>query len=243
MNIMTKKIENKICIKCNIEKNLDEFYIHSSSNDGHKGTCKKCSKLLNKKYYQENKIYLNKKSIDYNTHNKKSLSKNKKSYYQVNKLSIISKRKVYYQENKEKINVQRSYYRENNKEKILKGYSDSQKRRLSTPMGKLSHNIRAAIRRSLISSGYSKKFKSEMILGCTISEFKAYIENQFEMWMNWDNKGLYNGKSNYGWDLDHKIPTSSGTNEDEIIKLNHYTNIQPLCSHYNRDIKRNLILN
>ena len=57
--------------------------------------------------------------------------------------------------------------------------------------------------------------------------------------MTWENKGLYNGELNYGWDIDHIIPVSSGKTEDDMIKLNHYTNLQPLCSKINRDIKRN----
>ena len=46
-------------------------------------------------------------------------------------------------------------------------------------------------------------------------------------------------KLKYGWDLDHIIPVSSAKSEDEIIKLNHYTNFQPLDSYINRKIKRN----
>ena len=56
--------------------------------------------------------------------------------------------------------------------------------------------------------------------------------------MNWDNYGLYNGELNYGWDIDHIIPHSLGKTENEILKLNHYTNLQPLSSHTNRDIKK-----
>jgi len=56
--------------------------------------------------------------------------------------------------------------------------------------------------------------------------------------MNWDNHGLYNGKFNYGWDIDHIIPISSGKTEEDIFRLNHYTNLQPLCSKVNRDIKK-----
>ena len=67
---------------------------------------------------------------------------------------------------------------------------------------------------------------------------KEYIESKFENWMNWDNKGLYNGEFNYGWDVDHIIPISSAKTEEEIILLNHYSNLQPLCSKINRDIKK-----
>ena len=60
--------------------------------------------------------------------------------------------------------------------------------------------------------------------------------------MTWDNKGLYNGELNYGWDIDHIIPVSSAINEEGVIALNHHTNLQPLCSKVNRDIKKNVIL-
>ena len=59
--------------------------------------------------------------------------------------------------------------------------------------------------------------------------------------MNWGNYGLCNGEEKYGWDLDHIIPISSGNCEEDIIRLNHYTNIQPLCSYVNRCVKRDKI--
>ena len=57
--------------------------------------------------------------------------------------------------------------------------------------------------------------------------------------MTWDNKGLYNGELNHGWDLDHIIPIDTAITEEDVIRLNHYTNLQPLCSKINRDIKKN----
>lgn len=56
--------------------------------------------------------------------------------------------------------------------------------------------------------------------------------------MNWENKGLYNGEFGYGWDIDHIVPLSTAATEEDLIRLNHYTNLQPLCSKVNRDIKR-----
>jgi hypothetical protein len=68
--------------------------------------------------------------------------------------------------------------------------------------------------------------------------FIIHIERQFESWMTWDNYGKYNGEFRYGWDIDHIIPISSVKNKEEIININHYTNLQPLCSKINREIKK-----
>jgi len=59
--------------------------------------------------------------------------------------------------------------------------------------------------------------------------------------MTWDNYGLYNGEFDYGWDIDHVIPLSSVDTIEDIIRLNNYVNLQPLCSKVNREIKRNII--
>ena len=176
----------------------------------------------NKKYYTENKERLNEKSKIYSKKHKESILENKKEYYLKNKERIRERRKEYRLKNKEKIAIQKQKY---------------QRKILNTAIGKLSHNVRQSIRRSLIGKGYNKKFSSESILGCTISFFKEYLESKFEPWMTWDNKGLYNGTENYGWDIDHIIPLKTTKTEDDIIRLNHYTNLQPLCSYYNRDIK------
>jgi len=61
--------------------------------------------------------------------------------------------------------------------------------------------------------------------------------------MTWDNYVKYNGEFRYGCDIDHIIPISSVKissvkNKKEIININHYTNLQPLCSKINREIKK-----
>jgi hypothetical protein len=91
---------------------------------------------------------------------------------------------------------------------------------------------------SIKGKGYSKKTKAYQILGCDKETFINYIESKWESWMTWENYGLYNGELNYGWDLDHIIPVSSALSYEDIIKLNHHTNFQPLCSKVNRVVKR-----
>lgn len=102
-------------------------------------------------------------------------------------------------------------------------------------------SIRNLIRDKIKKGGYTKESKTSEILGCSFEEFKLYLESKFEPWMTWENYGLYNSKTNYGWDIDHIIPISSSKTKEDIIKLNHYTNLQPMCSKINRDIKRDKI--
>jgi hypothetical protein len=109
-------------------------------------------------------------------------------------------------------------------------------------MFRLKCNIRSLIKNSFFYKKYSKKTKTYKILGCSYGDFKTHIESQWEEWMNWDNYGRYNREENYGWDFDHIIPLSSVNTEEEIIKLNHYSNIQPLCSYINRNVKRDKII-
>ena len=43
--------------------------------------------------------------------------------------------------------------------------------------------------------------------------------------MNWDNHGE--------WHYDHIIPLASADNYDDLVRLNHYTNLQPLWAEDN----------
>ena len=94
---------------------------------------------------------------------------------------------------------------------------------------------------SLNNKGYKKTSKTQDIIGCSFEEFKSHLESQFKDWMSWENKGNPEDgilEPDKTWDIDHIIPLSTATTEEELIKLNHYTNLQPLCSFTNRLIKR-----
>jgi hypothetical protein len=85
---------------------------------------------------------------------------------------------------------------------------------------------------------YKNKIYVDNVLLSDDEKSDSRKESKFESWMSWENKGLYNGELNYGWDIDHIIPLSSADIEEDIIRLNHYTNLQPLCSKVNREIKK-----
>jgi len=140
----------------------------------------------------------------------------------------------------EKLEIKRKKSREYNKSEIgrIKRSIRRSERWKNDTNYKLSIIIRRMIRNSI---GSKKSKNSQEIIGCSFEEFKTYLESKFESWMSWKNYGLYNGELNYGWDIDHIIPISSARLYEDIVQLNHYTNLQPLCSRMNRDIKKNFV--
>ena len=74
----------------------------------------------------------------------------------------------------------------------------------------------------------TKRNKTFHMIGCTPQELIKHIEKQFHPGMNWDNWSVH------GWHLDHIIPLDSGKNQEEVEKLCHYTNLQPLWAKENR---------
>lgn len=199
----------KKCIKCNIEKPLSEFRNRNDSKDGKRNNCKLCQ------------------------------SKYNKLYNELNAEDIAIKRKTFYDDNQERLLSYKKRNYESNRDMLIKRQSDYNKVKKKTdPIYRLKRNMRIMVNKSLKNKGYTKKSKTFNILGCLQDDFIKYIESKFEPWMNWSNYGKYNGEPNYGWDIDHIEPLITGINEEDVIRLNHYTNLQPLCSYINRKIKR-----
>jgi hypothetical protein len=68
-----------------------------------------------------------------------------------------------------------------------------------------------------------KKGKTIELLGCSIEEFKVYLEKQFDKNMSWENHGTI-------WEIDHIKPCASFDlmNPNQQKECFHYTNLQPL---------------
>ena len=224
-------METKVCNKCKAEKSITDYSIDSRNLDGLKSVCKICLSNYKKQYSQLNKDKIKEYNGNYRTSNIEKISEYAKVRYSKNKDKIAEYTKQYKLINKERDRLK------NNKTKLT--YSNN--RMAIDPLYKLTQRIRQLISITLRNNGYKKQSKSSIILGCTFEQFKQHLESQFEDWMNWDNYGKYNGMLNYGWDIDHITPISSAKTEDEAILLNHYTNLRPLCSKTNREIKRNKI--
>jgi hypothetical protein len=185
--------------------------------------------------------------------NKENVKNRTNEYKELNKIHIVEKNKEY---RKNHPNINKEWHDKNIervKEYKRKWYQENKKRinveiknrNANDNLYKISSNIRKNITNNFRLNGYKKTSKTCEILGCTFEEFKLYIESKFEPWMNWDNYGNWNGipeTINVAWDIDHIIPISTAKSIEDVIQLNHHTNLQPLCSYTNRHIKRNKLI-
>lgn len=131
-------------------------------------------------------------------------------------------RKEYYFKSK---NVRIEYFKKN-KERIKEWRKINTKiNKQKNPLYKLQCNLRSLISKSITRQGYRKTSKSKQILGCEYIELKKHLESKFTEGMNWDNYGK--------WHIDHIYPSSLAETEEEIIRLNNYTNLQPLWAEDN----------
>lgn len=203
----------KKCGKCEIIKDIKEFYKNRSSKDGYRNNCKGCVNIYQKKYYEENRDRILENTKIYKEENKDRISEYDREYYEENKDRLNEYDKVYYKENKDRIMIVKREY--------------SRNRISNDPLYKLRNRVSSSIRRSLKDGGYTKNSKSRDILGCSYEELLDHLN---------DNKyGFVYGDDNL--DIDHIIPLSRATSEEEIIELNHYSNLQLLPSEYNRYVK------
>ena len=170
--------------------------------------CKQCDNESSKKYYIKNREKQLSRKKEYRIKNKEKIQSQKKEYVIKNREKQLSYQKEYYIKNKERKNE----YERN--------------RRLNDPIFKLTENVRSRLTTYLKTTGITKSKRTFDIVGCSPSELKDHISKQFADGMSWDKMG----KEIH---IDHIIPLSSAKTEEEIYKLSHYTNIQPLWAEDN----------
>ena len=203
-----------------------------------------------RKYQEDNKEKLKVVRAEFYEKNKEVLKERNKKYEKKSQEFYIKKNKEYYAKNKERILLQKKEYNKNNRDKI-KTYKQSvitrtlehiRNRKKVDILFKLRCKMSGHITRHVRNINIIKRERTIKIIGITYQGLKEHLESQWEPWMNWDNHGKYKKDTfDYGWDIDHIIPTSTATTIEEIYKLNHYTNLKPLCSKVNRDIKRDKV--
>lgn len=221
-------IKSKICTKCKVNKNLINFNKDKTRKDGLSKWCKECLSVYHKQYFLDNR---------------KSVQRKHKIYYKNNREKILIKQKTeqkrqygkqYQRTHKEEIRQRKRLYYLAHKKQIRKKVRKYIKRKLKNDINfKLKKILRDRFKAAL-----KKNFKSGSAvrdLGCTVDEFRKYIENRFYAnpetgeQMTWENYGFY------GWHIDHVVPLANFNLQirEQCLKAIHYTNLQPLWAKEN----------
>ncbi len=183
--------------------------------------------VYSKEYYKKNAEAIIVKSIKRQNDNQRSIAAYGKGYRERHR----EKLKQYRMENRNRMAKTSLDWRHRNKSKIReyqRRYNDD-----------LNHHLAANLRVRLnkIVRGKCKSGSAVRDLGCSIEEFKIYIESLFAEGMSWENYGnkKINGKIVFGWHLDHIIPLVSFNlaDREQFLIACHFTNMQPLWASEN----------
>jgi len=198
-------METKKCSKCQEQLSQDRFYKNKGTKDGIDTCCKSCKGL--------------------------STTQSAERYYQENKERILARNRITNKEyrdrenSREGIRLSQEKFRKSNV-----GYSNkySRKKKQEDLIFKLSSAVRVLLYNSFkraCNGAFPKRSRSVGMLGCSMEDFISHIASQFTEGMALENHGE--------WHLDHVVPIVLAKTEEDIIRLNHYTNFQPLWARDN----------
>ena len=247
-----------ICRTCQLTLPVDDFYKYKSGTV--KIDCKKCvlegqkkNREINPKHgryreYQkewrknkrdESKVIREEKKLILQQEKEKELELLKIQKENIRLENLENKRleKIRITEEKrlERIRIKEEYLKSDEykeyqilqKEKQRLSSLRKMNRRMENPLYRFQQRLRNNIKNSFRRGGFSKTSECRKILGADWDVVKSHFESKFTDGMSWDNQGL--------WHIDHIIPKSLAKTEEDIIRLNHYTNLQPLWGKDNLD--------
>jgi len=230
-------MNTKICSKCNVEKQVNNFCKRKTSKDGLNLWCKDCVK-------------------EYAENNKEVLTKYQKDIYQKNRDERLKSQKIYAQEHKEEISeYKKKYKRENALELNEKRAAQVKIRRKNDFHYRMRLNISRAIIKMLKINGSSKDGKSHIkYVPFSYKELEEHFEKLFshpdnltpdgKVWMSKNNQGYYdsntwddNDPSTWKWSIDHIIPHSdlpyTSMEDDNFKKCWALDNLRPYSAKQN----------
>lgn len=211
----------KLCSLCKQFKELTEFHKAKAKKDGRHSYCIFCSNKKTAERYRK-KVNPNAMTNSFMKH----LTYEKQQEWKKLKLIIKFLKILKKHQNKLQKKVDRQKKKELNKEIKKEHNRDYMRFRLKNDIEfRLLHNLRSRFYNA-VKKNYIKGRTIEN-LGCSVHEFKLYLESQFTIEMSWDNYGSY-------WEIDHVIPLYTAKNLKEAEALYHYTNMRPLTIKSNR---------
>ena len=172
--------------------------------------CIKCTSEQVKKWVGDNK----ERSKEHFRRGRKKYRETKKGQETIKKITRIN-----IESGKHKIASNKYFKSEKGKNTYNNWRRDQRK---NNPQFKIIENTRNRLNNFLKTKKMIKSNSTFKIVGCTPEKLRTHLKKQFLPGMSWKNYSLK------GWHIDHKVPLASAKTIEDVEKLMHYSNLQPL---------------
>ena len=206
VTILGVYMELRVCYICKQEKELNLFASDKQKASGKASACKVCKNLRRREVRKHKMLHdeeFRKKRLEVRKRQTQNYKNNKQNEPKIPR--VISQEEI---------------------ERRKKLKKEKRKERLQTDsIYKLKDRLRKSIRESFKRRGKKKNNSTQSILGADMKIVFEHFESLFTNGMCWNNMGQ--------WHIDHIIPLSTAITEEDVIRLCHYTNLQPLWAEDN----------
>ena len=178
-------------------------------------------KAQNRKYREEHKSEAAEYHKAWRDKNREHLNGQAREKYKENPTAFKERKERYIVSHQERYKESNKRYKQENRQKCP---DYERNKRHSDPVYRFRTSVRCLIWGYAKKKGYKGNKKTWELVGCDFDTFLAYIQSQFEDGMTLENYGHGEGK----WNIDHIIPISTAKTDEDVERLNHYTNLRPM---------------
>lgn len=184
---------------------------------------KEKKKEQDRKYREKNKEKIKAYHKEWRDQNREHLNEKQRERYKENPQVFKERKDRYVASHREQVDESNRRYREENKQKRT---DYERNKRHDDPVYRFRSSVVCLIRGYCRKRNYAGNKGTWEMVGCDFESFLTRIQSQFEDGMTLENYGHGEGK----WNIDHIIPISTAKTDEDIERLNHYSNLRPMWS-------------
>lgn len=183
-------------------------------------------KEQDKKYREANRERIKAYHKEWRDKNRKHLNEKARERYKENPEMYKEIKDRYIASHLDEVKQSRKRYNAENKQKRT---DYERTKRQTDPVYRFRTSFRCLINGYLRKRDYKGGKGVWEVVGCDFETFLEYIKNQFAEGMTLENYG-HKGEC---WNIDHIIPISTAKTDEDLERLNHYTNLRPIWASEN----------
>jgi hypothetical protein len=158
---------------------------------------------------------------EWRDNNREHLNERQRERYKENPEAFKLRKDRYTNSHQAQVKEAHARYKRENRQRCT---DYERNKRHSDPVYRFRTSVRCLIWGYARKKGYKGNKKTWELVGCDFDSFLVHIKSQFEDGMTLENYGHGEGQ----WNIDHIIPICTAKTDEDIERLNHYSNLRPM---------------